>query len=166
MANEVSQEVKNTSVPEVFSKQVEQNANGVLANMFRRITMSLGVVNKLRTLCKMAQTRDKMYRMEINSPVFDEKLEYRLYQMATSPKMTFDGFTKLVSHLFNVTEFKFTVSIKIKNSDDWLTIEQQVFNTTGPISDLETLDKEEIELLQDTLKQDDAEEDDMELDNG
>ena len=57
MANDVSQDVKNTSVPEVFSKQVEQNANGVLANMFRRITMSLGVVNKLRTLCKMAQTR-------------------------------------------------------------------------------------------------------------
>nr|DAX15824.1 MAG TPA: hypothetical protein [Caudoviricetes sp.] len=33
MGNEVTQEVKNTST-DVFSKQVEQNANGVLANMF------------------------------------------------------------------------------------------------------------------------------------
>jgi hypothetical protein len=157
MGNEVTQEVKNAST-DVFSKQVEQNANGVLANMFRRITGRLGLVNKLRNLCKMAQTRDKMYRMEINSPVFDEKLEYRLYQMATSPKMTFDGFTKLISHLFNVSEFKFSVSIKPKNSEEWITIEQQVFNTTGPITDLETLDEEEVELLKDSLKEE--EEDD------
>nr|DAX15825.1 MAG TPA: hypothetical protein [Caudoviricetes sp.] len=157
MGNEVTQEVKNTST-DVFSKQVEQNANGVLANMFRRITGRLGLVNKLRNLCKMAQTRDKMYRMEINSPVFDEKLEYRLYQMATSPKMTFDGFTKLISHLFNVSEFKFSVSIKPKNSEEWITVEQQVFNTTGPITDLETLDEEEVELLKDSLKEE--EEDD------
>nr|DAF06467.1 MAG TPA: hypothetical protein [Caudoviricetes sp.] len=157
MGNEVTQEVKNAST-DVFSKQVEQNANGVLANMFRRITGRLGLVNKLRNLCKMAQTRDKMYRMEINSPVFDEKLEYRLYQMATSPKMTFDGFTKLISHLFNVSEFKFSVSIKPKNSEEWITVEQQVFNTTGPITDLETLDEEEVELLKDSLKEE--EEDD------
>ena len=158
MGNEVTQEVKNTSVPEVFSKEVEQNANGVLAKMFRRITTKLGVVNKLRNLCKMAQTRDKMYRMEINSPVFDEKLEYRLYQMATAPKMTFDGFTKLISHLFNVSEFKFTVSIKPKNSDEWITIEQQVINTTGPITDLENLDEEEIELLKESLEDGDDDE--------
>ena len=158
MGNEVTQEVKNTST-DVFSKQVEQNANGVLANMFRRITGRLGLVNKLRNLCKMAQTRDKMYRMEINSPVFDEKLEYRLYQMATSPKMTFDGFTKLISHLFNVSEFKFSVSIKPKNSEEWITIEQQVFNTTGPITDLETLDEEEVELLKDSLKEEEEEDD-------
>ena len=157
MGNEVTQEVKNTST-DVFSKQVEQNANGVLANMFRRITGRLGLVNKLRNLCKMAQTRDKMYRMEINSTVFDEKLEYRLYQLATSPNMTFDGFTKLISHLFNVSEFKFSVSIKPKNSEEWITIEQQVFNTTGPITDLETLDEEEVELLKDSLKEE--EEDD------
>ena len=157
MGNEVTKEVKNTST-DVFSKQVEQNANGVLANMFRRITGRLGLVNKLRNLCKMAQTRDKMYRMEINSTVFDEKLEYRLYQLATSPNMTFDGFTKLISHLFNVSEFKFSVSIKPKNSEEWITIEQQVFNTTGPITDLETLDEEEVELLKDSLKEE--EEDD------
>lgn len=159
MGNEVTQEVKNTSTPEVFSKQVEQNANGVLANMFRRITGRLGLVNKLRSLCKMAQTRDKIYRMELNSPVFDEKLEYRLFQMATSPKMTFDGFTKLISHLFNVTEFKFSVSIKPKNSDEWITVEQTVFNTTGPITDLENLDDEDVELLKDSLA---ADEDDDE----
>ena len=56
MGNEVTQGVKNTSTSEVFSKQVEQNTNGVLANMFRRLTGRLGVVNKLRNLCKMAQT--------------------------------------------------------------------------------------------------------------
>lgn len=154
MGNEVTQGVKNTSASEVFSKQVEQNTNGVLANMFRRLTGRLGVVNKLRNLCKMAQTRDKMYRMEMNSKVFDEKLEYRLFQMATAPKMTFDSFTKLISHLFNVSEFKFSVSVKPKNSDEWITVEQTVFNTTGPITDLENLDEEEVELLKDSLQED------------
>lgn len=141
-----------TTVDPVFGREVESNANGALARIFRRLTYKLNYAKKLRAICKAAQTRDKMYRSEINSPVFDEKLEYRLYQMATAPKMTFDSLIKLISHLFNVVEFKFKVSIKIKGTDKWIDIEQNVFNTTGPITDINTLDQEDIDLIKESIE--------------
>lgn len=121
---------------DVFDKIPEKNPGGVMTIMFRSLLLRLGKANKLRALCKDAQVRDKLYRDRINSSVFDSKLEYRLYQMATAPKMTFDSLVKLVTHLLDITEFKFTISVKPRGSENWVTIEHLVTNQAGPMIDM------------------------------
>ena len=104
----------------VFTRPIQSSPGGVLANLFRKLTFKLGYANKLKALCKDAQIRDALYRKEQGREnQIDEKLEYRLLTMASDSKMTFDKFVTLISHLFNITDFKFTVSVKLKGSDTW-----------------------------------------------
>ena len=62
--------------------------------------------------------------------------------MASDSKMTFDKFVTLISHLFNITDFKFTVSVKLKGSDTWISVDQASINVLGP-DDNDTKDEED-----------------------
>ena len=127
-------DVKYTSkVSTVFDKPVQQNPGGILASLFRKLALKLGYGNKLKALCRDAQIRDRLYRIKQGrEDQIDEKLEYRLLTTATDSKMTFDKFTTLVSHLFNISEFKFSISIKLKGSDTWITVDQESVNMLSP----------------------------------
>ena len=127
-------DVKYTSkVSTVFDKPVQQNPGGILASLFRKLTLKLGYGNKLKALCRDAQIRDRLYRIKQGrEDQIDEKLEYRLLTTATDSKMTFDKFTTLVSHLFNISKFKFSISIKLKGSDTWITVDQESVNMLSP----------------------------------
>lgn len=140
-------EDKNTStVGQAFTKPVHNSPGGLLANLFRKLTYKLGYGNKLKVLCRMAQNRDRLYRIEQGrEDRLDEKLEYRLLSMATDSKVTFDKFHTLVSHLFNITHFKFSIAVKVKGSDDWIEVSQESINLLGPVEDDLTLVDEEIE---------------------
>lgn len=130
-------EDKNTSkVSTTFNKPVHNSPSGLLANLFRKLTIKLGYGNKLKTLCRLAQIRDKQYRIQQGrEDRLDEKLEYRLLSMATDSKVTFDKFHTLVSHLFNITHFKFSIAVKVKGSDDWIEVSQESINLLGPVED-------------------------------
>ena len=117
----------------VFEKPVQKSASGALANLFRKLTVKLGVANKLRNLCRSAQLRDKLYREKLGSNNIDDKLEHRLYNMATGDKLTFEKFTALISHLYDVKEFEFILRIKPLDSEDWIEVSQEVYNHLGPM---------------------------------
>ena len=137
-------EEKYTSkVSSVFTRPIQSSPGGVLANLFRKLTIKLGYANKLKALCKDAHIRDMLYRKEQGREnQIDEKLEYRLLTMASDSKMTFDKFVTLISHLFNITDFKFTVSVKLKGSDTWISVDQASINVLGP-DDNDTKDEED-----------------------
>lgn len=127
----VKKDLSNLST--VFEKPVQKSASGALANLFRKLTLKLGLANKLRNLCRNAQLRDKLYRQKLGSSNIDDKLEHRLYNMATGDKLTFEKFTALISHLYDVNEFEFTIRVKPLNSDEWIEVRQEVYNHLGPI---------------------------------
>ena len=140
-------------VASVFTKPVQENSGGALANLFRKLALKMGLANKIKALCRNAQIRDKAYRMKLNSKTFDDKLEHRLYAMATGDKLTFERFTALTSHLFDVVEFKFKVCVRVQGEDEWIEVEQNVFNRLGPIVDEEDEDDENGSVGATTAKQ-------------
>lgn len=148
MGNEVTQGAKHTS-NEVYSKEVEHTANGTLAAMFRALVGKMGLTNKLKVLCKRAELKDRLYRTELDT-VLDKKLDVRLYDQATDSSMTFNVFVKTISHLLEITDFRFTVAVCTKRNSEWIEVTQHVVNTAGPLTDLSNLSEDELrELIRD-----------------
>lgn len=148
MGNEVTQGAKHTS-NEVYSKEVEHTANGTLAAMFRALVGKMGLTNKLKVLCKRAELKDRLYRTELDT-VLDKKLDVRLYDQATDSSMTFNVFVKTISHLLEITDFRFTVAVRTKRNSEWIEVTQHVVNTAGPLTDLSNLSEDELrELIRD-----------------
>ena len=74
----------------------------------------------------------------------------RLYDQATDSSMTFNVFVKTISHLLEITDFRFTVAVRTKRNSEWIEVTQHVVNTAGPLTDLSNLSEDELrELIRD-----------------